>query len=406
MKRLLVSLLLVWIAVVQVGSQALITAPNIPQDANFLPNDATAGTIQGSWITLSSAGNAVVLATTAIYGTLGLCIAQCGTTGQAVYITRGVWPVNLDNAGVAGHWVVPSTTTAGSGHDTGLLTRPTQNLILGLVQGAAPGGKYYVTLEPPDMVAGGSGTGGLSSVGLSMPSYYTVANSPLTANGTLNVTASAGQTSHQVLGTCGTATTVSLCSLQAADIPAVETAPPTLAYLPWMGYGSSVSAGGAVVLAANGGRTQSFFLQFPITMANITFRVGVGSGTGCTGGQCGLLFGMYDSSGATQFCTSNVATSGGAVDINSVGVKVLPMVCTLSPGFYLLAVTTDSAALQLTNFQDAGATMGALISGINNRYWGQASAMSIGNGSALTFTNLSALSFVGSTITFQIGLAR
>ena len=64
----------------------------------------------------------------------------------------------------------------------------------------------------------GSG-GGLSSVGLTMPSWLAVSNSPLTVNGTIAVAPATGQTSHQVIGTCGSATSFGPCNLVAGDIP-------------------------------------------------------------------------------------------------------------------------------------------------------------------------------------------
>lgn len=69
--------------------------------------------------------------------------------------------------------------------------------------------------------SGGGGGGGLSSVGLTMPTWLGVSNSPLTSNGTIAVTAATGQTSHQVIGTCGTATSFAPCALVAGDIPSL-----------------------------------------------------------------------------------------------------------------------------------------------------------------------------------------
>jgi len=63
--------------------------------------------------------------------------------------------------------------------------------------------------------------GGISSIGLTVPSWLSVTGSPLTVNGTIAVTAAAAQTSHQVIGTCGTATTFGPCALLATDMPAI-----------------------------------------------------------------------------------------------------------------------------------------------------------------------------------------
>ncbi|HEV2341510.1 MAG TPA: hypothetical protein VGS15_06920 [Candidatus Acidoferrales bacterium] len=65
------------------------------------------------------------------------------------------------------------------------------------------------------------GSGTVTSVGLSMPSWLSVANTPVTSAGTLTVTAAGSQTSHQVIGTCGTATSFAPCSLVAGDIPSL-----------------------------------------------------------------------------------------------------------------------------------------------------------------------------------------
>lgn len=67
----------------------------------------------------------------------------------------------------------------------------------------------------------GSAGGGLTSVGLSMPTWLAVANTPLVANGVIAVTPASAQTSHQVIGTCGTGTTFGPCTLVAADIPSI-----------------------------------------------------------------------------------------------------------------------------------------------------------------------------------------
>jgi len=70
------------------------------------------------------------------------------------------------------------------------------------------------------VIPGGGGGSGVASVGLTMPSWYAVSGSPVTTTGTLAVTAAGAQTSHQVIGTCGSATSFGPCSLVAADLPA------------------------------------------------------------------------------------------------------------------------------------------------------------------------------------------
>jgi len=66
---------------------------------------------------------------------------------------------------------------------------------------------------------GGGGSGTVTSVALTVPAWLTVGGSPVTTSGTLAVTAATGQTSHQVIGTCGAATSFGPCALVAGDLP-------------------------------------------------------------------------------------------------------------------------------------------------------------------------------------------
>lgn len=71
---------------------------------------------------------------------------------------------------------------------------------------------------------GGAASGSVTSVGvqLSTMPYFTVSNSPVNSSGNIGIAPTTGQTSHQVLGTCGTATSVALCSLVSGDIPTLN----------------------------------------------------------------------------------------------------------------------------------------------------------------------------------------
>lgn len=64
-----------------------------------------------------------------------------------------------------------------------------------------------------------SNVGTVTSVSQTVPSWLTVGGSPLTTSGTLAITAATAQTSHQVIGTCGSATSFAPCALVAGDIP-------------------------------------------------------------------------------------------------------------------------------------------------------------------------------------------
>ena len=67
---------------------------------------------------------------------------------------------------------------------------------------------------------GGGGSGTVTSVGLTVPSWFTVTGSPITGSGTLAVTAASGQTQNQFLATPnGASGAVGLRSIVAADLP-------------------------------------------------------------------------------------------------------------------------------------------------------------------------------------------
>ena len=109
--------------------------------------------------------------------------------------------------------------------------------------------KYSGQNQLVPMGGGGSGGGGLTSVGIAMPNWFSVIGSPLLANGTITVTAASGQTSHQVIGTCGSMTSFSPCVLTASDIPSLPylTANQTIA---WTASGdASGSASGATSIS-------------------------------------------------------------------------------------------------------------------------------------------------------------
>jgi hypothetical protein len=106
-----------------------------------------------------------------------------------------------------------------------------------------PGLRYYNSTFNQERLCIATNTwssaGAVTSVGLSMPAWLTVANSPVTASATLTVTPTTAQTSHQVIGTCGSATTFTPCALVAADIPTLN-------------QSTTGNAATATALAANG----------------------------------------------------------------------------------------------------------------------------------------------------------
>lgn len=70
------------------------------------------------------------------------------------------------------------------------------------------------------LTTGGAGT--VTSVDETVPSWLTVTGNPITNSGVLAIAAATGQTAHQVIGTCGAATSFAPCALVAADIPTLN----------------------------------------------------------------------------------------------------------------------------------------------------------------------------------------
>lgn len=106
---------------------------------------------------------------------------------------------------------LPTMVASGASHAPGIVPDP-----------PASGGSAKFLCEdgtwtvPPDTNSGGS----VTSVGLSMPSEFSVANSPVTSSGTLTVT-KANQTANQVYAgpTSGGAAAPAFRALVAADVP-------------------------------------------------------------------------------------------------------------------------------------------------------------------------------------------
>lgn len=67
---------------------------------------------------------------------------------------------------------------------------------------------------------GGAGSGTVTSVGFaSMPAWLTASVATATTTPSITIAAATGLSSHQVVGTCGAATTAALCALVVGDLP-------------------------------------------------------------------------------------------------------------------------------------------------------------------------------------------
>lgn len=124
-------------------------------------------------------------------------------------------------------------------------------------------------------------------------------------------------------------------------------------------------------------------LPFKATFGKANLYIQGSSGTGCSGGVCGLVVGMYDAT-CTNLLGFGRAVSGGSPNINAVGPISIPLASavTLDAGTYFMAVSTDSGNLSLYA-KDIGG-WGSMVNLSAPRY-GKAANNSTGSGSSLAF---------------------
>lgn len=159
---------------------------------------------------------------------------------------------------------------------------------------------------------------------------------------------------------------------------------------------------------ANMGVCHAFSLPVSVLSSSALFEVKTQSGTSCTGGTCGMLAAVYNST-RNLIAATEVGTSGNAnnaKNINTTGVKKLAWstgsavsggYLSLSPGGYFLCYTTDSAVLAVS----ANTTNSWML--IENEGGGSlvrhgwVSSWSTGNGASLTAPSTIPGTFGGST---------
>lgn len=170
----------------------------------------------------------------------------------------------------------------------------------------------------------------------------------------------------------------------------------------------NVSAGGSGGITAGSGQfwhyfsfTRTFFLpgnsqpnrvqawrfvapySANLTHANVSFSAA--SGTGCSGGTCGLIIGLYSPDGNTLLGTAR-ATSGGTPDINAIGTISIPFLSSVAitgGQDYIWVLSTDSSSLGIYAF-DINASM-LPVANANHVVFGTCPNLSTGNGNAIAF---------------------
>lgn len=200
----------------------------------------------------------------------------------------------------------------------------------------------------------GGGGGGVSSVALTVPSWLTVTGSPVTSSGTLAVAPTTAQTSHQVIGTCGTATTFGPCTLVAGDIPTLNQNTTGNAATATLATGATNVAGGVAndIPYQTAASTTSFVT--PVNSAVLVSSSG-GVPAESTTLPSGLTIPGY--APALVACSDESSTFTPA---NSTCYFVTASVSTATPAasaFVIFTITTSSAgtmALTGTTIADGG----------------------------------------------------
>ena len=98
------------------------------------PNGAATGTVVNklAWLNASDPAGVRAPPLGETGGVLGVCVANCGTTGTATIVMQGIVECEFDAATISGDYVTLSTTVAGACQSAGA-TFPTTGQVLGRV---------------------------------------------------------------------------------------------------------------------------------------------------------------------------------------------------------------------------------------------------------------------------------
>ena len=146
-----------WINAVASGGGGSIGTGNINMT---IANAGSTGTTVNRLAKLTGApSTAVITATNDTENAVGICTANCGTTGNATIAIVGQVDCEFDGATTAGNYVIISSITAGKCHDGGSAF-PTSGAAYGKVLTTNGGaGTYSMTLMTPDIAFQNAGNG-------------------------------------------------------------------------------------------------------------------------------------------------------------------------------------------------------------------------------------------------------
>jgi hypothetical protein len=266
---------------------------------------------------------------------LGCTPSPATATAGSASITCA-WATGLTNGNVlavAGGTIVlqaisgvmlPIFVASGAGHAQGAVPDP----------GASAGTTHYLREDATWQVPPSS-TGTVTSVGESWGTglgWISVSPSSITTSGTFAHSVTTGQTSHQVIGTCGAATTYGPCSLVAGDLPAVPLGTGVsgtllAASFPALTGAVTTSAGSLSTVLASGLTIGTPTLTTPVlntptigtaasgSTAHIKILGSAPGSLSCTSGLCGTT-GSVAATGSDAAFELTITVSGTGMSTN------------------------------------------------------------------------------------------
>lgn len=211
---------------------------------------------------------------------------------------------------------------------------------------------------------GGGGSGTVTSVAMTVPSWLTVTGSPVTTSGTLAVTAAAGLTANEVLATPnGSSGALSVRALLAADLPSDVSYldVPGVFTAPQSSHQVVTCTGGICTPAAAQGQNIEVDLNSscPCTLANPT-----GSPTAITAGM--FVF-VQDATGGRAVSFGSSYSGGSGVVINPTANAATPVayaVVPTSPLTIALSSTPTSSTIAIGGTGVSGGTSNYLLNSV------------------------------------------
>lgn len=139
-----------------------------------IANESTTGTNMNLLAKLTGApAAAVTIATSDTSGIAGVCLANCGMSGNAQLAQSGQAACQFDGGTTAGNYVQPSSLAAGNCHDLGPAS-PSSGQVIGRVLTTNASAGIYPIRMFSSGIEGGAGGGGGAGGASTLASYTTV----------------------------------------------------------------------------------------------------------------------------------------------------------------------------------------------------------------------------------------